>query len=123
MVTIKRGCSAVGATLECSGAESDRIKFKDCQYSCPGVAGDACNDDLTVGDKFGQVKQIECHQCKWLEFDDGNVNGNKNCLEDAVDENISGACPNYASNGCYTGASIHSGFGDGVMRNEVKFDA
>ena len=86
------------------------------------MAGDACNDDLTVGDKFGQAKQIECHQCKWLEMDDGNVNGNKNCLDDAVDENISGACPTYASNGCYTGASIHSGFGDGVMRNEVKFD-
>ena len=102
-VEIRRGCSSTAAIPNCPSMSTDEIKFKNCYLSC---SGDACNNDLTVGDKFvGDYKETSCYNCKYTKLDNGDVEGNENCPKGAPDSTME--CPNYASAGCYTGASAH----------------
>ena len=50
------------------------VKFKDCQDSC---YNSGCNNDLSVGDKFmnGNYQNPSCYTCKYVEHDDGTVEG------------------------------------------------
>jgi hypothetical protein len=101
---IRRGCSKTEAPINCSQGGTDRIKYKDCLRSCSGIG---CNYGLEVGDKFlGSYQQDKCITCKYIEHDDGTVDGNKNCVNNL--DSFVKECPNYASVGCYTGAAAHN---------------
>ena len=110
---ISRGCSATPAMATCTSGDTINIKYKDCFASCEGSG---CNNDMTVGDKFiGSYQQPSCYSCKYVEKDNGDVDGNKNCPNGPPETTTS--CPNYASAACYTGASVHNFEGD--VKQEV----
>ena len=70
---IRRGCAKEANTQPCISGSTDRLKFKDCLYTC---TGSKCNNDLTVGDKFeGSYKESKCLACRYVEHDDGTVEG------------------------------------------------
>ena len=55
----------------------------------------------------------QCYTCKYVEHDDGTVEGNQRC-----DENLPAtamSCPNWANVGCYTGAAVHDVSGNDVQ--------
>jgi len=100
---ITRGCSNTEAITNCPNGATENIKYKQCFLSC---TGDMCNNDLSVGDKFiGDYKETSCHSCKFIQSDSGDVLGNENCPESGGGDAME--CPNYATAGCYTGASTH----------------
>lgn len=116
VVKIRRGCSALPPNKDCVEGELDQIKYKDCQLAC---SESQCNSDLSVGDKFGSGGG-SCFACKYTEKDSGDVLGNVHCgdpLSVDKDANMIIECPNYASAGCYTGASLHQFEGD--VKDEV----
>ena len=81
--------------------------LKDCMSSCEESG---CNQDAyPAAAKFSSDSpQDSCYACKYIEKDDGSVQGNKFCadepdkLQDAFNE-----CPIYANAACYTGTNAH----------------
>ena len=81
--------------------------LKDCMSSCEESG---CNQDAyPAAAKFSSDSpQDTCYACKYIEKDDGSVQGNKFCadepdkLQDAFNE-----CPTYADAACYTGTNAH----------------
>jgi len=104
IVQLRRGCSKTQAPGPCTSGETSNIKYKDCLLSCNG---DGCNNNMNVGDKFiGSYQETECYSCRYVEKDDGEVNGNQFCPDGAPE--LITPCPNYANAACYTGASAHN---------------
>jgi len=60
---------------------------------------------------MGSYKVDSCYGCKYVEQDDGQVEGNSNCPNgppNGPPDTFRMNCPNYASLTCYTGAATHS---------------
>jgi len=113
--TIRRGCIEQDSPVECNNGASDRIMFKDCYEDCQASR---CNNNLEVANKFGG-SQDSCYTCFYKEENDGSISGNVNCLNDPGADSKFGKgerktveCPEWAKEGCYTGAAEHDYNGD-----------
>jgi len=63
---------------------------------------------MTIGDKFDEgFNQQKCYSCKYVEEDNGDVNGNTNCPDKPTDD-MEMDCPSWATSGCYTGTAVHN---------------
>ena len=82
-----------------------------------------CNVGMGVGDKFDDgVGQKSCFACHYTEEDNGDISGNKNCPElQEGGEEFTRECPNWASNGCYTGTAVHNVNTDDAGRREEVY--
>ena len=58
---------------------------------------------------------FSCHSCRYVEHDDGTVEGNKNCAENPD----TGSCPSYAQAACYTGAAVHNTDKPDIVVSEI----
>jgi hypothetical protein len=111
-MTIRRGCTKYEAPEPCYYQANERIKYKDCYESCyPSEANGtaACNNDLKVQDKFfmGPPLQQQCYTCKYIETDNGDLEGQKECGSTPPDNWVMKSCPAYATAACYTGSAVH----------------
>ena len=117
-IWIKRGCSAEPAPGPCQSGEGQNVKYKDCQASCYPTDDQPCNNDLTVAEKYrigAETKVSSCHSCRYVEHDNGDVEGNKNCENNPA----VGDCPIYADIACYTGAATHNAIEAGNVIREI----
>lgn len=117
-IWIKRGCSAEPAPGPCQSGEGQNVKYKDCQASCYPTDDQPCNNDLTVAEKYrigAETKVSSCHSCRYVEHDNGDVEGNKNCENNPA----IGDCPIYADIACYTGAATHNAIEAGNVIREI----
>jgi len=79
---------------------------------------------MGVGDQFNEgYDQPGCYACHYKEEDNGEISGNIHCPDFPQDEwpnplendvRVATECPNWATNGCYTGTAVHNI----VCRNE-----
>ena len=78
--------------------------YKDCTKTC---SESFCNNDFdSVAEMFSTGRDLTCYSCKYLEYFDGAVSGNKNCGDNP--ELIPGTqpkCPVFADAGCFTGTN------------------
>lgn len=108
MFSIRRQCSSRAASETCSNGDTGKVQFKDCEVSC---SDSACNNNLDVGDKFNPgFQNPSCYTCRYVEDDNHNVSGNRNC--DNNPASTIQSCPVYASVGCFTGSATHRGLVD-----------
>ena len=104
---VKRGCSRSPAMEQCkTGTSADQMySYKDCEIDC---TENGCNHGVVeVSELFRSEKaQDKCLTCSYIEEDNGNVIGNKNCMSPSSNSS-STDCPIYANAGCYTGLNTH----------------
>ena len=85
-------------------ASNDQMLYKDCTKIC---SESFCNNDFdSVAELFSTGRDLTCYSCKYLEYFDGAVSGNKNCGDNP--ELIPGTqpkCPVFADAGCFTGTN------------------
>jgi len=104
-VTIRRSCASKPAG-DCQQGSTERIMYKDCFHTCEDKL---CNTGLEVADLFDDgIGQENCVTCFYAEEDDGTVSGNTNCVKVPDASELTGKCPKWAQNGCFTGAAKHS---------------
>jgi len=117
VVTVRRGCIENIAAHPCSTEDYGYMFVKDCYDNC---AEHGCNIGLDVAKKFDEgVGQKECFACDYQEYDNGDVSGNKNCM-DQPENSMNQTCPIWASSGCYTGtAKSFKIFGDFCIFLEI----
>jgi len=103
---IRRGCSEKPIDEGCleGSASNDQMLYKDCTKTC---SESFCNNDFdSVAEMFSTGRDLTCYSCKYLEYFDGAVSGNKNCGDNP--ELIPGTqpkCPVFADAGCFTGTN------------------
>ena len=85
-------------------ASNDQMLYKDCTKTC---SESFCNNDFdSVAELFSTGRDLTCYSCKYLEYFDGAVSGNKNCGDNP--DLIPGTppkCPVFADAGCFTGTN------------------
>ena len=85
-------------------ASNDQMLYKDCTKTC---SESFCNDDFdSVASLFSTGRDLTCYSCKYIEYFDGAVSGNKNCGDNP--DLIPGTqpkCPVFADAGCFTGTN------------------
>ena len=117
LATVRRGCAPQDTEAKCVELSSTMVRAKDCAVQCE-TSG--CNIGMEeVSEKFreGLTSEVDsCHTCFYTESDNGQVGGNKKCIETPGEiDGVSLQCPLYARAGCYTGSNIHQ-----VGRSEVE---
>ena len=85
-------------------ASNDQMLYKDCTKTC---SESFCNNDFdSVAEMFSTGRDLTCYSCKYLEYFDGAVSGNKNCGDNPeLIPGIQPKCPVFADAGCFTGTN------------------
>merc|ERR1711935_997824 len=109
----KLSCYTCDVTIDING---DVMGFGDgrCASDAPPLDSSQvcnstlCNDDMdSVTSQFSTGSDLSCYVCTYLEKDNGDIEGNRNCGSENVPDQFKKKCPVYADSGCFTGTNAH----------------